>query len=236
MGLRVYTVHLPPPSSDDPTPVLVKEGFSWPGFFFGVIWALWHRLWIEAAALLALFIAAGVIFDVTNLGEPVESVIMFAVALLVGLNGNDWRRESLRRRGYQEAGVVAGPDSDNALRRFLDLRAVTVQATRPIYPPTGVSGGTPGSAAPGAVKPGALAAGSIAGWYSSSVPPAGSSSLRGFDPTALRASAAQDRDAMKSLPTAESHDPPPHPERTRNSTSQLDALADRSGLPFGTGF
>jgi hypothetical protein len=168
MGLRVYTVHLPPPSSDDPTPVLVKEGFSWPGFFFGVIWALWHRLWIEAAALLALFIAAGVIFDVANLGEPVESLIMFAVALLVGFNGNDWRRESLRRRGYQEAGVVAGPDSDNALRRFLDLRAVAAHAARPHAAlPAQVTTGA--AAVSGTIVPSAAGAGSIAGWYASAV-------------------------------------------------------------------
>ncbi len=166
MGLRVYTVHLPPPSSDDPTPALVKEGFSWLGLVFGVIWALWHRLWIEAAALLALFIAAGVIFDVTNLGEPVESLIMFAIALLIGFNGNDWRRQSLRRRGYQEAGVVAGPDADNALRRFLDLRAVAAHTARPVSP-TPVAG--PVSAAPGTVVPSAVVTGSIAGWYASTV-------------------------------------------------------------------
>lgn len=166
MGLRVYTVHLPPPS-DDPPPVLVKEGFSWPGFFFGVIWALWHRLWIEAAALLALLIAAGVTFEVTDLGEPIESLIMLAVALLVGFNGNDWRRESLRRRGYQEAGVVAGPDADNALRRFLDLRAVTAQAARPPAEPAVI---TPlAGPAPGAMVPSAAGTGSIAGWYASAV-------------------------------------------------------------------
>lgn len=173
MGLRVYTVHLPPPSSDDPTPALVKEGFSWPGFFFGVIWALWHRLWIEAAALLALLIAAGVIFDVAGLGESIESLIMFAIALLVGFNGNDWRRESLRRRGYQEVGVVAGPDEENALRRFLDLRAVAAHAARPSAAQA-VPVMTPLPApVPGAMAPSAAGTGSIAGWYASTVQPAG---------------------------------------------------------------
>ena len=41
--MRVYTVHI----ADGPTgpavadAVLVKEGFSWPGFFFSALWALW---------------------------------------------------------------------------------------------------------------------------------------------------------------------------------------------------
>lgn len=181
MGLRVYTAHLPPASSDDPMPALVKEGFSWPGFFFGVVWALWHRLWIEAAALLALFIAAGVAFDAAGIGEPFDSTVMFAIALLIGFNGNDWRRQSLRRRGYQEAGVVVGPDADTALRRFLDLRAVTVQA-RPVYSTAVQSGAAPGSAAPGAVVPGAVATGSIAGWYSSAVVQPASQADHGYPP------------------------------------------------------
>ena len=124
MGLRVYTVHLPSALSKDGIPVLVKEGFSWGAFLLGVVWALWHRLWIEAAALLALFLAVGVIADFIALSEPVESAVMLAITILIGCSGNDWRRESLRQRGYQEAGVVVGPNADDALRRFLDLRAI----------------------------------------------------------------------------------------------------------------
>jgi hypothetical protein len=174
MGLRVYTVHLPPPSSDDPTPVLVKEGFSWGAFFFGVIWALWHRLWIEAAALLALFLAMGVIADFVDLTEPVESAIMLAIAVLVGFSGNDWRRESLRRRGYQDAGVVSGPDAESALRRFLDLRAVDAQrvpaASAGYQDPAALFPAPLPASVPGAPTTGGVA-GSIAGWYASTYQP-----------------------------------------------------------------
>src|SRR5689334_3386232 len=103
MGLRLYTVHLPPPSSDDTTPVLIKEGFSWGAFFFNVIWTLWYRLWIESAALLALFLALGVVSDFISLSDSVETAILLAVAVLIGFGGNDWRRESYRRRGYRDA-------------------------------------------------------------------------------------------------------------------------------------
>lgn len=170
MGLRLYTVHLPSSLSEDPTPVLIKEGFAWGAFILGVIWTLWHRLWIEAAALLALFLALGVIGDFVDLSEPVESAIMLAVTMLIGFGGNDWRRESLRRRGYHEAGVVSGPDAESALRRFLDLRAVDGQrasAAPASYqdPAALFPAPLPASAAPGA-------AGSIAGWYAGSYQPA----------------------------------------------------------------
>lgn len=182
MGLRLYTVHLPPPLSDDTTPVLIKEGFSWGACVLGVIWTLWHKLWIETAALLALFLALGVISDFIDLTDPVETAILLAVAVLIGFGGNDWRRESYRRRGYRDAGVVSGPDAENALRRFLDLRAVEGQRPAPapaVYQdsaalfPAPLPPATPGGAAHG---------GSIAGWYASGQyqPSAPSSSDAGF--------------------------------------------------------
>jgi len=128
MGLRVYTVHLPSLLSRDKTPVLIKEGFSWGGFLFGMIWALWHRLWIEAAALLALVLAVGVIADFIELSEPIEAAVMLTIAVLIGCSGNDWRRESLRQRGYHEIGVVVGSSMEEALRRFLDLRELEAQS------------------------------------------------------------------------------------------------------------
>ena len=46
----IYTAHVRgrgrEPTSDV---VLVKDGFSWPAFFFSLIWALWHRLWVLRA-------------------------------------------------------------------------------------------------------------------------------------------------------------------------------------------
>lgn len=122
MGLRVYTVHLPPLLSGNTTPVLISEGFSWGAFLLGVIWTLWHRLWIESAALLTLFLAVGVIADFIALSEPIEAAILLAISALIGCGGNDWRRESLHQRGFRDAGVVVGRGSEDALRRYLDLR------------------------------------------------------------------------------------------------------------------
>ena len=49
----VYTVHMRRPALDPGTRLrLVKEGFSWPAFFFSFVWALWSRLWLVAAGLL----------------------------------------------------------------------------------------------------------------------------------------------------------------------------------------
>jgi len=144
MSLRVYTVHTPPAFASrgrtmrwearDPLPELVKEGFSWPAFFFGFVWALCHRLWLVAAALIALGALLGAALEQFNLGPIAVSLTFFAFAVLVGLMGNDWRRAALNRRGYGEDGVVTASDMETALRRYLDLRAIGASPARAAAP------------------------------------------------------------------------------------------------------
>ncbi|HEY4135985.1 MAG TPA: DUF2628 domain-containing protein [Alphaproteobacteria bacterium] len=133
MPLHVYTVHLPPAKglrgdAGDPLPQLVKEGFSWPAFLFGFAWALGSRLWIVAAALLALSLALGVVFEELNLDGLTASLVFFGIAVIVGFLGNDWRRMALRRRGYRDSGVVTAGDMETAIRRFLDLQSIEALA------------------------------------------------------------------------------------------------------------
>jgi hypothetical protein len=129
MSLRVYTVHTPPAPTKrwqalDPLPELVKEGFSWPAFFLGIFWALYHRLWLVAVALLVVCAGLSVAFEELHLDQVGISLTFFAISVLVGLFGNDWRRAGLRRRGYGEDGVVTAANLETALRRYLDLRAI----------------------------------------------------------------------------------------------------------------
>jgi len=129
MSLRVYTVHTPPAPTKrwdalDPLPELVKEGFSWPAFFFGIVWALYHRLWLVAALLLLLTVGLGVAFEELRLNQISISLVFFAIAVLVGMFGNDWKRDALHRRGYRADGVVTAANLETALRRYLDLHAI----------------------------------------------------------------------------------------------------------------
>lgn len=117
--MRIYTVHLRMASREpDRDAVLVKEGFSWPAFFFTVIWALFTRQWLVAVILFG----AGVVYSLilATLGfDPVATVaggVLFNIG--VGLLGNDLRRWSLAVRGYREAGVVAGDGLLAAERRW----------------------------------------------------------------------------------------------------------------------
>ena len=120
--MRCYTVHVRPGSDrPDRDPVLVKEGFAWGAFFFSVIWALWHRMWVAAVALLAILALIDVGGDLAGLDPVSDFALGLAVALLIGWGANDWRRASLARQGFELAGIVAATGHDAALRRWFDL-------------------------------------------------------------------------------------------------------------------
>jgi hypothetical protein len=122
----MYTVHVRTPAERlDRDIVLVKEGFSWPAFFFSVIWALWSRLWWVALALFVVEVGWAVIADTM---QPIASSLIGAgLAVIVGYLANDLKRWTLFRRGYVEMGVVGGADSDAALQRFFDRHAQLAQ-------------------------------------------------------------------------------------------------------------
>jgi hypothetical protein len=104
--------------------VLVKEGFSWPAFFFAFLWAVWHRLWVAALvfALAELVLNAAMFFAAPN--PPAHLALSLALAAVIGHVANDFRRKKLDAQGFAFAGVVTGDDDDTALRRFLESEPV----------------------------------------------------------------------------------------------------------------
>lgn len=126
--MRIYTVHVRTPASRlDRDIQLVKEGFSWPAFFFTVIWALWSRLWLVAAIFLAVEVLWMVASSWLGLHPVLNAVISVGMAAAIGFVANDLKRSTLFRRGYAEVGVVAGNDRDAALQRFFDQHGQLAQ-------------------------------------------------------------------------------------------------------------
>ncbi len=99
---------------------LVKDGFSWPAFLFAVPWALWHRMWIVAAALVAIQIGLGILPGLAGFGEIAQGALSLAMAMAMGFAGADLRDWSLRAGGYQATQVIIAENRDMAERRFLE--------------------------------------------------------------------------------------------------------------------
>jgi hypothetical protein len=111
--VKVYTAHLRAARS----PVLLREGFSWPALIFGPLWFLAHRAWLAALAC-----AAAHILIATLVPPVLAGPLSLCLALAQGLFGTDILRATLAGRGYVLAHVVAARDADAALGRLVHAR------------------------------------------------------------------------------------------------------------------
>jgi hypothetical protein len=121
--MAVYTVHQPPLGKTENTPdparfTFVRDGFYLWGFLLSVFWMLRHRLWIVAVLFVAIAILLEVGLRYAGVSSGLRSLILFALAFLVGLEGATLRRWTLKRRGYTNVGVVVADNQDDAERRF----------------------------------------------------------------------------------------------------------------------
>ena len=114
--MRIYTIHRRSRGVlEEPEIRAVKEGFCWPGLFFGPLWAAWRGDWAVAAGLLAIVAAAVALADFLWLSLP----LLLLAAFSVGFEGNDLARWSLGRRGFAAAALAAGRNGADAEARFL---------------------------------------------------------------------------------------------------------------------
>jgi hypothetical protein len=84
---------------------------------FGPLWLAGHRAWIPAALALA-----GGILIVILLPLAVAIITMFALAILLGLSGQDFRRWSMDHRGFTLTQVIAARSEPEALSVLLARR------------------------------------------------------------------------------------------------------------------
>jgi hypothetical protein len=99
--MRTFDVFSHPEKDDE----AVKKGFSFPGFFFGAIWAFVQGLpgigLLYILILIALWLpnaiahSDGILWLII-----VVNLLYIALPLVVGFNGNNWRRSKLTRKGY----------------------------------------------------------------------------------------------------------------------------------------
>ena len=117
-----YTVHLPPGvrTADEVASeaLFIKDGFAYGGFVFTGLWLLSKRLWLFALGyglLLALIVMA---FRWFGVPFGAFALVQALLGLLIGVEGNEWQRRKLARKGWQQSAVVSGPTLDECERRF----------------------------------------------------------------------------------------------------------------------
>ncbi len=118
---QIYTVHINPANNNAvEKAVFVREGFNFYAFVFGVLWALYYRIWGFALFLVFLIFFFAVAEYVKWLDRDSLAIIHLAFNLLVGYHANDCRRASLARRGYIMSDVVVSDNELRAQQRYFD--------------------------------------------------------------------------------------------------------------------
>lgn len=121
--MAVYTVHQPPLRQGETSPdpdrfVLVRDGFYVWAFLLGPLWMAWRRLWLVLVLYIAAMIGLGIALRFAGATTAMQALVLFAVAMLIGLEAATLRRWTLGRRRWKNVGVVVGDDPESAERRF----------------------------------------------------------------------------------------------------------------------
>ncbi len=105
------------PDGDARESVSVKNGFSWPAFFFGPLWAWSKGMWGVGFALFGGNLVVNAVSTAISAGagrQDPEAVLVFSMIIplawagFIGAQGNEWLRNSLLNQGCRpvaESGV-----------------------------------------------------------------------------------------------------------------------------------
>lgn len=105
----------------------VKQGWSWPAFLFGFVWAIFKNLYAVGFGVFFTFLALTQIGRA--LGGGAESAMDHAttvagaiLAVMFGLYGNGMVEKHLRDRGYTARATLSASGSRAARKQFLERR------------------------------------------------------------------------------------------------------------------
>lgn len=104
----------------------VKQGWSWPAFFGGVLWAAAKRLWVIGFGVLSAFLVIG--FLVANTasdqwGDAIVNGLGATANLIFGVHGNGWREWNLISRGFELKKTVTAANPREAIDLYLKNEA-----------------------------------------------------------------------------------------------------------------
>lgn len=133
--MAFYTVMTPPPDGSDRREEieqarLVPEHFAWGAFLFTGLWLLGKRLWL---ATLIFVLAWGALIWLNSrfgLHASALTLIYWAIALFLGVEGNNLVLRKLTRQGWRLADVVEARNLAEAERRYFE-RALASEAALP---------------------------------------------------------------------------------------------------------
>jgi len=103
--------------NEEGTVKAIKQGFTWPGWFFTWIWCLVKKLYIHAVAFLVLNILVGLFTSGYGIGYFAGHIVIME---LVGFKGNKFLEEKLIKNGFEYIDTVSAKNSKSAISIFIE--------------------------------------------------------------------------------------------------------------------
>jgi hypothetical protein len=152
--MAIYTVHEPPLKRYETAPAperfrFVRDGFSFWAFLFGPLWMLRHRMWLVLVGYAVTVAVVALPLYAVRAPPSGRAGAAFLIALLVGIEAGTLRRFTLGRRRFNQVGLVAADDLEDAERRFFDGwvrrdgHSPVAPASAVVVPPTRVATAAP---------------------------------------------------------------------------------------------
>jgi hypothetical protein len=101
----------------------VKQGWSWPAFFFGFVWAMMKKMWKLSIGVVLAILVIGFITGIAaseEMGEAILNGIGMTANLMFGVHGNSWREESLIARGFTVKKTISAASAGAAVALYLE--------------------------------------------------------------------------------------------------------------------
>lgn len=122
--MPVYTVHAPMTSSAGIATAdrfaFVRDGFHFWAALAGVVWLVWHRLWLALIGWIVVIAAINIGLSLLGAGQGAILLTNVLLALLMGFEAASLRRWTLSRRNWRQLDIVVADDEEAAERRFFD--------------------------------------------------------------------------------------------------------------------
>jgi hypothetical protein len=98
----------------------VKIGWCWPAFGFGGFWAMFAKMWALGVGVLVVSIALEIASQSSGSASLFFNIASIFIAVLFGINGNQWRANNLVSRGFDCKDTVSAANKDGAVAVFLN--------------------------------------------------------------------------------------------------------------------
>ena len=122
--MPVYTVHAPVMTDADVRATdrfaFVRDGFHFWAAVAGVLWLVWHRLWLALIGWIVVMVAVDIGLAALGAGGTAIFFVNLLLALLMGFEAASLRRWTLSRRNWRQLDIVVADNQEAAERRFFD--------------------------------------------------------------------------------------------------------------------